>query len=275
MINLIMALMAANNDATLRQAIDTAGLTTNLKLCLDAGDIDSYSGSGQKWLDRSGGGYDFFRGTSASSQSSDPTFTGSAGDTFSGTYWALDGGDFFVYDTTNESWMQTIHQNAAIFSALVAVYVPDLSTTAAICGTHTGSNDFGFSIELSSAERPVLNVGDGSQSFTFVGDTALTTGAWNILGMSITEAGGDASFMYLNGAYNQVSASNTFNASFTASVGNNANSAFTIGARGADGSAALPSGSRIAALGFWQGTALSKANFDTLHGILRTRFGIA
>ena len=40
------------------------GLTNGLKLCLDAGDANSYT-SGEPWLDTSGNGYDFNRGTTS------------------------------------------------------------------------------------------------------------------------------------------------------------------------------------------------------------------
>ena len=77
-------------------------LTTNLKLCLDAGDINSYSGSGQKWLDRSGLGHDFFLGVDGSANTDDPTFNGSPGNASSNEYFSVDGGDFFRYDSTGE-----------------------------------------------------------------------------------------------------------------------------------------------------------------------------
>ena len=58
--------------------IGELSLNSNLVLCLDAGDANSYT-SGQKWLDRSGNGYDFFLGTTDSVQASDPTFNGTPG----------------------------------------------------------------------------------------------------------------------------------------------------------------------------------------------------
>src|SRR5688572_18803052 len=93
---------------SLFQAITQAGLTSNLQLCVDSGDALSYPGSGQKFLDRSGNGYDFFLGVDGTVESTDPTFTGEVGT--GKAYWALDGTAFFTYDTTNETWMQNIHK---------------------------------------------------------------------------------------------------------------------------------------------------------------------
>lgn len=56
-------------------------LTGNLRLCLDAGDSNSYSGSGQDWVDVSGTGNadEFHLGTADTAGSGDPTFNGTAG----------------------------------------------------------------------------------------------------------------------------------------------------------------------------------------------------
>lgn len=50
------------------------GLTTNLKLCLDAGSITSVVPDATKWLDLSGNGYDFFLGAAITDESTDPHF---------------------------------------------------------------------------------------------------------------------------------------------------------------------------------------------------------
>jgi hypothetical protein len=121
-------------------AVNTLGLTAGLKLCLDAGDINSYS-SGQKWLDVSGNGYDFNRGASSSSQSSDPTFNGTPGNESSSEYWSLDGGDYFTYDSASETWMDALHQNNALFAYAGWMKLPTLSTTIfGTAGTGIGVN---------------------------------------------------------------------------------------------------------------------------------------
>jgi hypothetical protein len=42
---------------TLRSTIESLGLLGSLNLCLDAGDPQSYPGSGDTWYDRSGQGH--------------------------------------------------------------------------------------------------------------------------------------------------------------------------------------------------------------------------
>ena len=68
---LVGAIAGARPQRTMKETLTLLGLTTNLKLCLDAGDLASVaSGSQTKWLYVSGGGYDFFRGTDGTSQAS-------------------------------------------------------------------------------------------------------------------------------------------------------------------------------------------------------------
>ena len=68
----------------------------NLVCHLDAGDANSYSGSGQTWSDLSPAGNDFYRGATSSPEPSDATFNGAAGGESSGEYFSLDGGDWFA-----------------------------------------------------------------------------------------------------------------------------------------------------------------------------------
>jgi len=101
---------------SLINTLKNLGLTTNLRVCLDAGDLNSYDGTSQTWKDLSGGGYDFFRGTSSSSDSSDPTFNGTAGRLSSGEYLSYDGGDYFTLAQTNPAWVNTFHKAGAKFT---------------------------------------------------------------------------------------------------------------------------------------------------------------
>src|SRR5688572_10725967 len=115
----------AIND-TLLTILNGLGLTANLKLCLDAGDNLSAPAAATSWLDRSGNGYDFFRGTTSGADATDPTFNGTPGELSAAEYWSFDGGDFFRYDTTNETWMQNLHKNNALLSFFCWLYLPSL-----------------------------------------------------------------------------------------------------------------------------------------------------
>ncbi len=116
------AVILAPQKLTAYQVVASLGLLPNLKLCLDAGDLASYV-SGQSWLDRSGGGYDFFLGADGSATATDPTFNGVPGRRSSGEYFSLDGGDYFTYDSASETWMDALHKDNAAFTLATWVNV--------------------------------------------------------------------------------------------------------------------------------------------------------
>src|SRR3990167_4909776 len=87
-----------------KEIIDRLGLGTSLELCLDAGDATSAPSSTTSWIDISGNGYDFFLGTDATAQASDPTQTGTVGGLPPGEFFSLEAGDFFPYNPTNEKY---------------------------------------------------------------------------------------------------------------------------------------------------------------------------
>lgn len=248
---------------TLMQAITTAGLTTNLQLCLDAGDIASYTGSGLKWLDVSGNGCDFFKGDDGTTHA--PTFVGFPGDR--GSYWFLNGSAFFRYDTTNETWMQNLHKNNAIFSYVALIYRN--SSSPSLFGD--SANGAGTGIHCANSRD--INVFNGSSPvISKSGDTLLTSLAWNFVGGSLNEAtGSGGGFHYLNGAYNQVGGADTFDSTYSSPSSLGALATLEIGAAGG-GSEPSGSGTLLSCVAFWGGTALTKVNIDTLWASMRGRF---
>lgn len=252
-----------NYGALLYDAIVAAGLTTNLQVCLDVGDPLSWPGSGLKWLDRSGNGYDFFLGTDGTTAA--PTFVGSAG--LRNSYWSFDGTTYFTYDTTNEAWMQTLHKNNAVFSCVTIGYKSTGGPTQFGDHGNTTGIDFNSSraIQVENATVDVLSL---------AGDTVTSNATWNFAGISLTEAtGAGGGFLYLNGGYNQVSASNTFDSTYASPAAGNASFTMQIGAKGnAVGISA--SGGRMSCIAIWSGTAITKANMDTLWVSMRGRFGL-
>lgn len=253
------------------EIITTASLTTNLKVCLDAGALASYSGSGQPWLDLSGNGFDFNRGLTSGSEASDPTFNGSAGAVTSGEYFSLDGGDWFTYDSASESWMETLHKDNAIFTIMAMIYTPTGQTGGQRLFGNAGNNIANSGITVRNNRWQVFNGGGVAHDTSL--DSAANADAWNMVGWSINEAGGNVSFGYLNGSHNTVSSSNTFDAAYTSPSA--AATAFTldIGAEG-NGQAPCGSGIRFGGVAIWQGSALTKANFDTIWTAWRTRYGL-
>jgi hypothetical protein len=251
-------------------AIQRLELTSGLKLCLDASDINSYSGAGQSWLDTSGNGYDFFRGTTSAAQATDPTFNGVAGGQSSSEYWSFDGGDFFTYDTSNETWMNNLHKNSAIFS-IIAWLRPASFSDDHVLFTTLGSTatDTGAMIYVGESAFPFLFIANGgSEVLLESSPTALTSGAWNFVGISLNEATGAAGIQWnANGTaatdtstYTSPSASN---ASITANIG---------GLSGLGG--IFPNGSRLAMLAMWEGVALTAQNLTDFYSLTKSKFGL-
>lgn len=108
---------------TLRQILTQLGLTTSLNLCLDAGDLNSYPGSGQTWSDVSGSGNHYYLGSGSGSDAADPTFNGTAGGLSQNEYFSHDGGDYFspvAATTFDDNW----HKNNGACTLLCVGLIP-------------------------------------------------------------------------------------------------------------------------------------------------------
>lgn len=262
----LMSSLAGAHAGRLIDTIGKLGLGTNLKLCLDAGDSASYT-SGQKWLDRSGNGYDFYRGTGSGSEGSDPTFNGVAGGRSRNEYFSFDGSDWFTYDTTNETWMESLHKNSAIFSWVAIVYLGSGSSGIfGTAGNFSIPNDVGVALYASGGTSVSIDV-DGGSTYTTTQAVGTVSGRWNVIGGAINEAA-NSLILNVNGtAYSKT-------CTYTSPTTTNANETFAIGAIGSAGNFAMPNGSRFAELAIWQGTALTAANLAALFAARRGKFGV-
>jgi len=162
------------------------GLSSSLKLCLDAGDAASAPSSPTKWLDLSGNGYDFNLGADGTHPGTDePTLNGTPGQ--AGTYFGFDDSDFFTCDAANEAWMQNLHKDNALLTIVSWVY-PTEDGGAGVNGLFgTGGN--------SSSQTGVrfLCQADGSGRVSWASATAPeqphapyspTSGSWLVHGNS-------------------------------------------------------------------------------------------
>lgn len=256
--------------------LNRLGLTNGLKLCLDAGDSASYT-SGQKWLDRSGNGYDFFLGTTSGVDASDPVFTGSAGNLSDQEYWACDTDAVFTYDAANETWMDNIHKDGAVFTILAWVYLTSYGagSSAMICGTVGNStNQIGFQYGIaatSGQQRIQVYRGDTTTVLQVAsGGSAIGLNGWHLCALTLSENGGASAAQYVldgvadgaafNPAYTNPSASA---ASFVMQVAGDGNNVRPLGINGA---------ARIAMVSIWEGVALSvaqiKSIYDATHSLL-------
>jgi hypothetical protein len=247
---------------SLISALRKLGLTTNLKICLDAGDSTSYR-SGQSWRDTSGNGYDAHATPGA------PVFKGTVGGLSSEEYFLGNGQDHFTCGTTNEKWINNLHKKNAIFTLAGWIYIETLAQYNGIFGTGATSNSHigvGFIV---ASETGLLGarVRNGSGVALGYNGAALSAGRWNFIAWSLKEAAGPfGTFLQVNGTPTSGTSTydspSTFAPTFPAQIG-------ALG----DGTLPMASGSRIAMFSAWEGTALTQAQVMTLFQSTRARFG--
>jgi hypothetical protein len=260
-------------NADLLSILTSLGQTANLEFALDAGAAASYGGSGASWLDLSGGGHDWYRGTDGSAQASDPTFNGTAGALSANEYWSFDGGDLFTYDSPTPAAWEAWHKNNAAFTLMAWTW--RTAAGGAYFGTWGGSALTGFEwSDGANNGTQRLHVGNGGATVLQVTTSAASsTSAWHMRAVSVDEAaGGGGGFMYLDGAYDQVSGANTWDASYSSPSSANSTGPDCIGARGS-GSAHVPNGTRIAMVAAWR-RPLAKSDLDAIWTATRGRFGV-
>lgn len=260
--------LGANKSLRLDQVVKRLRLASGCKLILDAADVRSYA-SGQTWLDRSGGGHDFYRGTTSGSEASDPTFNGNAGTL--GAYWFSDGGDVFTYDSTNEAWMENIHKDNAIFTFICWAYFAAAATTSGMVGTRgaSGTGQSGFRFLKDAADKLALAVFNGTTAQVNV-STAAAVGlnGWHMLSASLNETTGT------NGLFLGIDAAFELFTSTYASPSSGA-AGFTMQV-GAIGNAIQPmsSGARMGGFMGWEGVALTQAQVTAIYQATRRRYGV-
>lgn len=264
------------HDGTLWGILDYLGHDGDTNLCLDAGDALSYT-SGQTFDDRGAGGYDFMFGSETGSPSTgdEPTFTGSAGDL--AAYMAMGGNDFFRYQTTNEAWMNALHQDSALFTIIVGHYLKASTGQQGLVGTiRDGSNAPGVRLQFTSNEKLLFVVKrGGGDALLATADDASTTDAWHVSAVSIDEAtGSGAGLLWQDGAALDVSAASSFDATYTSPSASDATDTMEVGAAG-NGTIPLVSGSRV---GFAAviGAALNESQLNAIYSELVgiSRYGL-
>jgi hypothetical protein len=267
---------------TMIDVIKHLGLTSGLKLCLDAGDANSYSGSGQVWSDLSGGGYHFNRGADSSAGSDDPTFNGVAGRQSASEYWSFDGGDEFRLAQSNPTWIENLHKNNAKYTFAAWVYVKGGVETQTIFATADSTADVGCFIPIvrldgqyffelvvnnanangsnTTAFHPFSGIGNGSEN-------PLSLDAWNFISLSYDEPSGVLIF-WVNNTTREVTGSPYVNPSSAAAT--------FVARMGMDTASPsldpVVSGTRFNSVAMWD-TALTAAQLSSLYNATKAKFG--
>jgi len=238
------------------------------KLLLEAGSLSSWPGTGQKWLDESGNGYDFFRGVNGVIVGSDPVYVGVPGGQSLSEYWNFSGTQFFTYDAATEPWMDALHQNNAKGSGVFMVYIPPdilpmtASRIVALYGDFSNNQTTAVGSEfVFYLDRPLFVVCNNGVIYQFQHTTAsLTQAGWHVVAFSIDEAANTASLM-LDGVIRTAPCTYVNPSAATASQ------TFQIGAYG-NNAAPLPSGCRMSFAAMWQGDALTPPQLTSLHNAI-------
>jgi len=256
------------NSMRFQGAIEQLSLKSGLQVCLDASDVRSYAGSGQTWADTSGNGRDFFVGATVSAEASDPTFTGTAGEVTA--YWQGDGGDYFRKASANDTFINSLHKNNAIFSCAAWIYLSDNTTSNyPIFGTNgTAGSSVGATFRWAAADSLTLQASSGSGNIMALSHgSPVPQGVWSFVAASINEATGAGGLLI---AINDDI--DTFTSTYSSPSASNATYTMEVGA---GGNAVVPmvSGSRMACFAMWD-VALTSTQLGRLFNRTRGRFGV-
>jgi hypothetical protein len=252
---------------SLIETVRKLGLAANLKLALDAGDILSYPGSGTKWLDTSGLGHDFDFGATTKS----PAFNGVAGQRSAAEFMSYDGGDVFNYDSANETWMNNLHKDNALWSFVAWLRIGALGAAQRIFGTSSASNSQA-GIDVAFGATNLLTISfrnaSGTSGLNAASTLAAVAGDWAFFAGSVNEAIGAGGILYRKDATTDTDA-----ATITSPSAANAGFTMQLGAAGND-ITPLSNGSRMAMFGMWEGAALSDNSLKAIFNGTRRRFGV-
>lgn len=243
-----------------KNIVTSLGLSSNFVLCLDAGDISSYSGSGQTWSDVSGNSNSFFLGASSTVTTDDPTFTGTAGQALDTTYWSFDGGDCFS-DNGTLSFADNWHNASANWTFLFGFFPVANANYYAVFTNDTYN---------AALDRMAIYVNNGNTQklamWTNTHGEVITSnsyvnGSWNILSCSYQASANTMTFV-TNGT------AQTIGVAANAAGADLSNQPYFLMASNS-GLNTAPNGTRLAFVLAWN-TALSTANQQLLRTQLKS-----
>jgi hypothetical protein len=259
----------SRKNGSLSTILKQQGLFEGLKLCLDAGDRDSYPGSGAEWHDTSGNGYRFLLGSNAGGKA--PEFHGNAGKLSSSEYWSFDGAGKFTYDGVNESWMQNLHKAGAKAWGAAWVWL-GAAQIQGLFGTSAGvRTSIGLTWQFSTAADHglmVSNAGSTVALFQYCGNSGLPAGQWHFVAFSLDEPTGTNGLTFVTDTMVA-----TRNSAYSSPAAGNATYAGEVGSRG-NNNLPLSAGSRLAMFCMGEGVAPSGKQLLALRDATRGRFGL-
>ena len=258
---------ASASALTLRDAIEAAGESSDLVMCLDAGDIASWPGSGQQWFDRSETASHYYLGDTAGAEGIDPSFVGVAGG-IADEYCAFAGANRCSPPSV-PGWYQAFISSGAEFSLFAIERHPALGTHFVHSATGTGLYT-GTTLDINSGKTYFAIHNGSGVALAKAADTALSANSWHAMAVSLNKA--DIGFMWADGGYLRVGGADTWSAAFTSPAG----SAYPPRLGSTNHNTGLyysAAGSRIAGMAIWS-RSLSKSALDALFALQRERYGI-
>jgi hypothetical protein len=252
-------------DHSLFGLITSAGHTSGLKVCLDAGALASYA-SGQTWLDQSASGNDFFVGATSGAEASDPTHNGTPGGLSAAEYWSFDGGDYFRYSTTNPTEFNNLHKDSAQFTVLWCLRTPSsFASGPGLFGTSGTGNVLGIDIGFVPGGGLQFVVRRTTAGQALLEQSTFTLGAGTdvLLALTVDEAAGTGAWYYggsTEAFTSTYSSPETGAATRTAEIMTLGNAQFP-----------MTSGGRLYGFALWEGVALSTTQIGDID-TLWTRF---
>jgi hypothetical protein len=242
-----------------KNIVTSLGLTSNFVLCLDSGDTSSYSGSGQTWTDVSGSSNNFLRGGTATVDTFDPTFTGTAGVATESTYWLFDGTDNFG-DNGTLSFADNWHNASANWTMLWGFYPPTSANYTPIFTNDTYNGTLNRMAILSNNGNTRKTEIWTSTHGSIPATQAYTADSWNICSCTYAAASNQMTFV-INGT------AQTIAVSANAAGADVSDQPYFILSSN-QGFNPAPNGTRLAFVLAWN-TALSTANQQLLRTQLK------
>lgn len=256
---------------TMIDVIRHLGAESLLRVCYDAGDENSWPGSGQYWKDVSGNGVDAINGTSVGDANRDFAFNGVVGRQSSGESWRNNTASFRI---PLQSWMHAFHKNDAQLSIAgwakgsnKGTYAFNTIDAGGLDGGPAGPG-VGFSAGTgasgSTLYAPTFNA--FNDSFSVIGAISSTlippSGSWLFTALSFNETSG-AWTVQLNGT--QQSGTTTYSSPSSSDATKNGEIYVTSSGTGGT--------LEVNTVAIWS-RALAAADLMSIYEATRTKFGL-
>lgn len=267
-------------------------VTDGLLCYLDAANASSYPGSGEIWANlvaepadgEAQTAYDYALGQGSGGVTDNPTFVGTAG--VNGAHFYFEMGGYMTLAGALTPFLRDMHKGGTTFTVEAWIQLNGAGGQSGIVPIFdSGSSDQGGS----DMSRGVLFADQGSvggsgrnnirvkrdssaaSALNVAADNVIPDGSIRAIAASVDGTGVDGSFLWQQGAYDQVSGADTFDGTLSSPGSSDAVNSSRIGARG-DGASSKFEG-RIYLLRIYNRN-LSKSELDQNWNNDRGRFGL-